>query len=148
MLQIRKIKPDDIGFVTDLAAERLKAGGKVLSNIENFLICDVDSVSCGCGCIVLSGDKGYISWLMVKEAYKRQKLGSAIAKALLNIADLKGVKEVYATGICEEFLTAMGFNKENNKAEINILYEIFGEAGDMSCYKVVLEGYFKPCSQK
>lgn len=148
MLQIRKIRPDDIGFVMEFASERIGSGSKLLANIENFLICESDNVKCGCGCLVLSKDRGFIGWVIVSEDYRRQKLGGAITKALLNIADLKGIKEVYASGMCESFLKAMGFEGTNNKDAMDELKEVFGDTGDSNCYKVSLEGYFRTCTHK
>jgi N-acetylglutamate synthase-like GNAT family acetyltransferase len=147
MLQIRKIKPEDIDFVLELAKELGCPEGKLLAHIENFLICESDRIKCGCGCLVPLGSTGLISWVMIRESHRGQKLGGAIIKALLNIADLRGIKEVYAAGICGEFLTAMGFVKFESKDGMEHMGEILGDVG-MECYKVSLEGYFKTCSQK
>ncbi|MHB1391788.1 MAG: GNAT family N-acetyltransferase [Clostridia bacterium] len=146
MLQIRKIKPEDIEFVLELAKESNCSIGKLLSNIEYFLICESDRVRCGCGCLVPHGNTGFISWIMVRESYRRKKLGGAITKALLNIADLKGIKEVYAVGMCGDFLKAMGFVKHVSKDEIEDIREYLGDIGT-EFYSVSLKGYFKSCSQ-
>jgi N-acetylglutamate synthase-like GNAT family acetyltransferase len=148
MLQVRKIKPEDISFVLELASKNGCPVGKLLSNIEGFLICENDSVKCGCGCIISLGSKGFIGWVIVSEDYRRMKLGDAITRALLNIADLEGVKEVYAAGICGQFLEEMGFHKEADKKCITDIEEIFGFKYVSEYYKVSLEGYFKPCSRK
>ena len=147
MLQIRRIKPEDIQFVIELAEENNCFKGKLLSNIENFLICESEGLKCGCGCLVPSGAFGYMSWVMVKESHRRQKLGGAITKALLNIADNMDIKEVYAAGICGEFLSALGFLKCNDcKATADIKKVL--DLDHKDCYNVKLEGYFKPCSHK
>ncbi|MDD4504001.1 MAG: hypothetical protein PHS15_04135 [Clostridiaceae bacterium] len=148
MFQIRKIRPEDIDFVMKVTSENGYPMGKLLSNIENFLICENDNVKCGCGCIILLDGKGYISWLTVIKGYRRQKLGDAIARALLNIADLKGIEEVYGAGICGDFLEAMGFEKQKDTAVMNDIKEIIGETTASEYYRVFLKGYFKPCSQK
>ena len=44
MLQIRKIKPEDIEFVMKLTSENGCTEGRLLSNIENFLICENDNL--------------------------------------------------------------------------------------------------------
>ncbi len=148
MLQIRKIKPEDISFVQELASENGYTAGKLLSNIDGFLICESDNEKCGCGCIVLKESKGFLNWVIVSESHRRMKLGTAITKALLNIADLKGAKEVYAANICGHFLKAMGFKKEENKNITADIKEIFGDISTPEYYRVSMEGYFKPCSQK
>ena len=148
MLQIRKVKPEDIGFIMKLTSENGFSGGKLLSNIENFLICESDNIKCGCGCLIASGDKGFMSCVIVSDDHRRKKLGGAIVKALLNIADLKGIAEVYAAGICGDFLKAMGFEVQDNKVAANDVKEVFGDISGSECYRVFLKGYFKPCSQK
>lgn len=150
MLQIRKIKPEDIQFVLELAEENNCSQGKLLSNIEHFLVCESGNQRCGCGCLVPAGSEGFMNWVLVKKEYRRKKLGGAITKALLNIADINGIKAVYAaappTGICGEFLTAMGFEKSSLSGGERIKEVLGVESND--CYRVSLEGYFKPCSQK
>jgi N-acetylglutamate synthase-like GNAT family acetyltransferase len=147
MLQIRKIRPEDIDFLLELMEEFEGSRDKLLTNIENFLVCESDSVKCGCGCLVPLGSKGLISWVMVKEGYRRQKLGGAITRALLNIAERKGITEVYSSGICGDFLTAMGFVKQDSKAAAEEMRETLEDIGT-EFYKVSLEGYFKPCSHQ
>ena len=145
MLQIRRIKPEDIDFVLGQAKESDCSESKLLTNIENFLICESDGNKCGCGCLMTLGNIGIMRWVMVKESYRRNKLGGAITKALLNIADRKDIKEVYATGICGDFLIAMGFIKQESKDIAEDIRVILGDIG-AEYYKVLLEGYFKPCS--
>lgn len=147
MLQIRRTKPEDIGFIMEIASKNGCPAEKLLSHIEGFLVCEVDGVKCGCGCIILKENKGFMSWVIVSDGHRRKKLGSAIVKALLNIADLKGVKEVYAANVCGEFLEAMGFYKEDGKKGIEDMEDVFGSINISEYYRVSLEGYFKPCSQ-
>jgi len=147
MLQIRKIKPEDLSFVLELNGRENRPWGKMLSNIENFLICEDDNVKCGCGCLVLFGDRGIICWVAVIEDYRRKKLGSAIVKALLNIADLRGAEEVYSAGICGAFLEALGFKETEDTEMGERIKELIGDTGISKLYKVSLKGYFKCCSQ-
>lgn len=146
MLQIRRIKPEDISFIMELASKNGYSTGKLLLNLENFLVCELDNIKCGCGCIVIKEGKGYVGWVMVSESHKRQKLGSAITKALLNIADVKGVKEAYATGICGKFLEKNGFIKQEDKHVCDEIMDVLGEEEESKCYRVSLEGYFTSCS--
>lgn len=145
MFQVRKIRPEDVQFVMELAKENNCFEGKLLSNIEGFLICENNNIKCGCGCLAMSGDKGYIGWLLVSEGSRRQRFGEAVIKALLNVADKNGIKDVYAEGICGDFLTAMGFEKINGTEQG--MKEVLGLERP-ECYHVSLEGYFIPCSEK
>lgn len=148
MFQVRKIKPEDIGFVMEVTSKNGYSGGKLLSNIEGFVICENDNIKCGCGCIIFLNGKGYISWLTVIEGHRRQKFGDAIVRALLNIADLKGIDEVYGAGICEDFMKAMGFERQNNSTVMDVIKDVIGETEVSDYFRVALDGYFKSCSQK
>lgn len=151
MMQIRKIKPEDIQFVLDMAKDNNCLEGKLLSNIEGFLICENDKKRCGCGCLVMSEGKGYLGWVMVSEDSRGRKLGGTIMKALLNIADINGIKDVYAaplpTGMCGEFLTAMGFEAIASTSVRRNLKEVLG-LDNTENYHVSMDGYFKSCTGK
>lgn len=148
MFQIRKIKPEDIDFVIDITSKNEFSGEKLLSNIESFLICENNGEKCGCGCMILHNGKGYISWVAVEEPHRRQKFGDAIIRALLNIADLKGIEEVYAVDICGKFLESMGFEKQSGGSVSDEIKKVIGLKDDPDYFKVFLKGYFKSCPQK
>ncbi|MGI6584352.1 MAG: GNAT family N-acetyltransferase [Gracilibacteraceae bacterium] len=147
MIQIRKIKPEDIGFVIDITSKYGFTGNKILSNIEHFLICEDNYNKCGCGCLVPYEGKGFINCIIVAEEHRRKKLGSAITKALLNIADMQGIEEVYASGICETFLQAMGFEKYTGIDVADDFKKAVGDTGESEFYRVFLKDYFNPCSE-
>ena len=90
--------------------------------------------------------KGFINCVIIAEEHRRKKLGSAITKALLNIADMQGIEEVYASGICGIFLKAMGFEKYNGSAVKDDFKKAVGDTGESEYYRVFLKDYFKPCS--
>lgn len=146
MLHIRKVKPEDIGSIMRLAGGKAGISGRLLSNPEHFLICEVDNVKCGCGCLVPDKDRGYLCWVLVDADHRRKKLGSLIVKALLNIADNRGIKEVYSAGICGEFLEALGFEETEDPAAEEALKKLFVDIDAGKCYKVSLEGYFSSCN--
>ncbi|HPL99568.1 MAG TPA: GNAT family N-acetyltransferase [Bacillota bacterium] len=148
MMQIRKIKPEDISFVMELASKYGFSDFKLLSNIEHFLICEDGNTKCGCGCLVPYKGKGYLSCVIVDEGHRRKKLGGAITKALLNIADLQGIEEVYAAGICKDFLQVMGFEKYNGADIKADLINAIGDIAISEYYRVLSKDYFKPCSKK
>lgn len=148
MFQIRKIKPEDIGFVMGLTSENGISEGNLLSNIESFLICESNKVKCGCGCLVANESEGFLNWVAVSPGHRGEGLGGAITRALLNIAEGKGVEEVYAPGICTEFLESLGFEETSHKPAIERARDILGITGSHEFYKVSLNGYFKPCSEK
>lgn len=147
MIQIRKANIDDAGFILDTLSEVNETGDKILPSIDYFLICESSGEKCGFGCARVLEKQGYINWLTVKEEYRRQKLGSAIMKALLNVVDLKGVKEAYAVSSCDDFLSSLKFSRTEEKLPEE--YEaFFGPPAGGNLFKVSLEGYFGTCSQK
>jgi len=148
LFQIRKIKPEDIGFITELTVENGIYEGKLLENIEGFVVCENDKALRGCGCLIANGSRGYINWVAISREARRDKLGSAVVKALLNIAEHKGVDKVYAPGICPGFLHALGFSETSCGPEDDQAREVLGLKSVENIFEVSLEGYFKPCSQK
>ncbi|MDD3705743.1 MAG: GNAT family N-acetyltransferase [Clostridiaceae bacterium] len=146
MMQIRKIKPEDIDFVIDITSKYRMPDSKYLSKVEHFLICEYDNIKCGCGCLIPHEGKGYINCVIVDEEHRRKKLGDAIVRALLNIADLQGIQYVYASGICEDFLQAMGFEKYSSTDVADDIKKVIGDSGNLDYFRVSLKGYFKPCS--
>lgn len=146
MIQVRKVKPEDIGFIIDITSKYGLPDNKYLSNIDHFLICEDQNTKCGCGCLIPHDGKGYINCVIVDEEHRRKKFGDAIVRALLNIADLQGIGYVYASGICEDFLYAMGFEKYNSTDIEDSVKKVIGDSGHLDYYRVSLKGYFKPCS--
>ncbi len=148
MFQIRKVKPEDIGFIMELTREAGIHEGRLLENIESFLVCENEKALRGCGCVIIQGNRGYMNWVAISREARREKLGSAVVKALLNIAERKGVEKVYALGICPGFLGALGFEETSCCTEADLAREALGASSVSSIYEVSLEGYFKPCTHK
>ncbi|MGE5632505.1 MAG: GNAT family N-acetyltransferase [Caulobacteraceae bacterium] len=146
MIQIRKAAAYDIEFITDTLSGSRQPGDKLLSNLEHFLICESGRVKCGCGCVRTIRDICVINWLIVTKDNRGQKLGSAILKALLNIADLSGAKVAYAPAFCEGFLKSLKFTKSEKEA-VPEFTAVFGPYDCSNWFEVSLEGYFKSCSQ-
>lgn len=147
MIHVRKADNGDLEFIQELVSRENRSGSEIEANLECFLICESGTERCGAGCARVSGDKGFINWVTVKIEYRRQKLGSAIMKALLNIMDLRGVKEAYVLSVSEEFLLNLEFYR--TEEELSQDYEkFFGAPAKGNLYKVSLDGYFRTCSQK
>lgn len=147
MIQIRKAKAEDIHFINNIISVNYRNINIKISDEENFLICEVGGEKCGCGFLEMNNKECYINWLAIKKEYRRQKLGSAIVKALLNIADLKGIEEAYMLSPCEDFSKSLGFEKEYRTLP-QYYSTIFGQAAINFLYKVSLAGYFGTCMQK
>jgi len=148
MFQIRKIMPGDISFIMELTKKSGIYEGRLLENIENFVVCENNKALCGCGCLTVHGREGYMNWVAVAEKDRRNTLGSAVVKALLNIAEHKGAEMVYTPGICPDFLKSLGFAETSSSRAVAGTTELLGIPGTRNVFEVSLEGYFKPCSQK
>lgn len=147
MIQIRKAKAEDIRFINDILSDEYKNINVRITKEENFLVCEDGGEKCGCGFLEMNDKECYINWLAVKKEYRRHKLGSAIVKALLNIADLKGAEKAYMLSPCEEFSKSLRFERDN--VILPQYYStIFGQAAINCLYKVSLEGYFGTCAHK
>jgi N-acetylglutamate synthase-like GNAT family acetyltransferase len=154
MLQIRKVKPEDVQFVWEMAEKGNWSREQLSVNLDGFLICESDGVKCGCGCLINNEGIGILNWVEVIEGYRGRRLGTAIVKALLNIADRNMITDVY-TAIpsatpgegCARFLASLEFRPVDGMAERDKIQAVLGE-GCGECYHVSLEGYFKPCSEK
>ena len=60
---------------------------------------------CGCGSLCLRGAKVYLSDVCLSEEYDCDAMRLSLARAVLNLADLRGIKTVYAAneklfGLC------------------------------------------------
>lgn len=148
MLQIRKIKPEELSIAKQMIIITYQLSDIELSNIENIAVCISDNQLVGCGCSVQIEKQCYLHWICVEKEYRRTNLGTAIVKYLLNIEEKKGAIAAYLSTPCESFANKLGFTvlEKNNDIEIkNKFYEIYKDKNINSCYYASLINYFKPC---
>lgn len=152
MIRVRRLVPADLEALQQLLKNAGIPMDKAMSLLMDFMICESDERIIGFGCLKAEDDIGYLDWIYIDEAHRRGKMGSTIVKALLNAADLKGVKDIYtalccdtASG-CDGFLRSLRFRPHSpaGPALAERFAEIFGSRLD-AFYHVPLLDYFKSC---
>lgn len=152
MIEIRKVKPKDLEYLYNNSEALHFDKAYMPDKLEQImLITNADKI-CGIGCSILFENISLVNWVYIAEDYRRDSLGTALVKAILNTDELNGAKTAYMSGSCDQFALKLEFSKveENNELlDIEKLYNNFyGENYEHNFYKVSLVNYFKPCSCK
>jgi N-acetylglutamate synthase-like GNAT family acetyltransferase len=118
----------------------------------DFTVCQDGNNLLGCGCGIIKADSVYIHLILVQNEYRKQKIGSSIVKAILNTADLSGIKQAYMKCQYEAFAKSLRFealeHHEDNIEIYNAFNEIYHSNIFEHIYTTKIEGYFKPCCCK
>ena len=89
------------------------------------MCCEENGRILGVSSLALSEGKVYLNLLVMAENADEMSLKLGLAKALMNLADLRGIKKIYGSSkALENIYTALRFQKEEEE------------------YSVSLEGYF------
>ena len=89
------------------------------------MCCEENGRILGVSSLSLSEGKVYLNLLVMEKDADEMSLKLGLAKALLNLADLRGIKKIYGSSkALENIYTALRFQKEEEE------------------YSVSLEGYF------
>lgn len=157
MIRVRRPVPADLEALQQLLKKAGVPMDKAMGLLMEFMVCQSDESIIGFGCLKPAGEIGYLNWVYINEASRKDKLGNTIVKALLNSADLKGVRDVYAAlssgttlcsdlPFCDAFLRSLRF--ELLSLPLPAVQEqysgIFGSSADRF-YHVSLVDYFKSC---
>ncbi len=152
MIEIRKVQPKDLEYLYNNAETLFFDKTYMIDKLENMMLISIGNIICGIGCSILFEDICLINWVYISNNYRRDSMGSALVKAILNTAELSGAKTAYLSGSCDQFADNLKFDKMNEKDELQEIERLysnyFGESFEHSFYKVSLVDYFKPCSCK
>lgn len=152
MIQIRKVQPKDVELLINNADKVSFNSSIMLEKLEHLMIVINGGNICGLGCGVIVGDWCLLNWIHIAEQYRRDLMGTALVKAIMNNAELSGAKTAYLSGTCDEFAGSLSFKKVDACDEINELKRLYescyAENYAKNFYKVSLIDYFKPCSCK
>ncbi len=143
MIYVRKAQEDDIsGLVKFLIKNDIPIEDKF--NGEEYYVCNNDSIVCGFGVMTRFDDYCVIKNVFVDTVYRKNKLGSAIVKTMLNSAELNGAKTAVCVGSNAGFLNYLKF-KHLNLSELpdNIRNIIIDDHNNKCIYAVSLIDYFK-----
>ncbi len=152
MINIRKLTPEDVERVLGLFEASAANTKGVLANLKDFMLCESGSEILGCGCGIVKDNEVFVNCVLVKEASRRDKIGSAIVKAILNQAELNGAKKAYMLTSVPQLAEYLKFDRMSEGTVYKEKQQFFIEAynGNLSgaIYFANLEGYFKPCCCK
>ncbi|MBK5652828.1 MAG: GNAT family N-acetyltransferase [Rhizobium sp.] len=124
----------------------LDLASMLLSDIQNFCVCIIDEKPIGFGCAVLEEKECFINWLYIKEDYRRDGMGTAVVKFLLNRAEISGAQNAFLITDCMQFAVKNGFTKlDNTSMAENKYIQNYGYPISGCIYHVFLHNYFKTC---
>ncbi len=146
MIRIRRLLPMDLTALEQILRKADLPLNKAIGLLPDFMVCESDGVIVGIACLKAEAEKGYLNWVYVDEESRRRKLGSALVKALLNSAELEGVRTVYTAGDCSAFLASVRFEPltSPSPAVSDAFAVIFGQETSL-LFSVSLVDYFKSC---
>lgn len=149
MIQVRKVQPSDVELLLQNLEKLSLDKAVMLEKLDNMMIVINGSEICGIGCGIVVEDICLLNWIFILEEHRRDRLGTALVKTILNNAELNGAKTAYLSGECDNFASFLKFDKVEDAAGIkrlNELYEsIYCDNYEHNFYKVSLINYFKPC---
>lgn len=149
MIQVRKVQPSDIELLLKNSEKLSFNKAVMLEKLDNMMIVINGSEICGIGCGIAVEDACLLNWIFIVKEHRRDRLGTALVKTILNNAELNGAKTAYISGRCDGFASFLKFDKIEDMAEIKRLDEIYEsvyrECYEHNFYKVSLIDYFKPC---
>lgn len=151
MIQVRKVKPNDIEELYKNAEELSFDPTLMLDKLENMMLVLNGGTVCGIGFGIQDEEMCLLNWVYISKDYRKDRLGTALVKTILNNAELSGSSTAYLSGFCDEFAASLRFEKVEEGGELTGIKEQynkhFGNYED-NFYKVSLIDYFKPCCGK
>jgi N-acetylglutamate synthase-like GNAT family acetyltransferase len=152
MIEFRRVRPDDIDLLLQSAKELNFDKTIMLEKLDSMMVVMNGDRLCGIGCGINIEDKCLLNWIYISKENRREQLGTALVKTLLNNAELSGATFAYLSGSCKEFADFLKFEEVqaiNEKKDLKELYRnIYGISFEENFYKAELAGYFKPCCSK
>lgn len=112
MIIVRKAGKDDLH---DLV--KFLINNEMIEEFHNdkgdYYICEENNILCGCGMLIKLDRYCIIKNIFVSMENRRKKLGTAIAKAMLNAAELGGANTALCVGGNEKFSSYLKFKQIN-----------------------------------
>lgn len=108
MIFVRKAQLSDI---QELVKFLIKNGliEEIHNNEGDYYVCKNDDIIYGCGMMVRNDDYCIIKNVIVNKGNRREKLGSAIVKTMLNSAELSGASTAICIGDNKAFSEYLNF---------------------------------------
>lgn len=145
MITVRKAIIDDIDNIINFLSS-LGFSDKDIYKDKDFFVYYENNLLLGCGTAYSKKEYCIIDNIIVDVNYRRNKIGTALVKTILNYYEIKGAKIAFALNGCYEFWKSLGFeNLKRDKLPELIKDEKYFNESNNVLYYVNLEGYFKYC---
>lgn len=142
MIIVRKIRLNDVQELVKFLIRNDLADD--IKKDTDYYICKLDDLLCGCGMMIKRDDYCVIKNVIVDKESRKQKLGSAIVKTMLNSAELGGAKTALCLGDVAGFSEYLNFKMvkveelpDNIKSSVNSIHN------NEHIYAVSLIDYFE-----
>ncbi|HHY76964.1 MAG TPA: GNAT family N-acetyltransferase [Clostridiales bacterium] len=145
MISVRKAIIDDIDDIINFLSSLGYSDTDIYKD-KDFFVYYENSLLLGCGTAYSTKDYCIIDNIVVDVKHRRNKIGTALVKTILNYYEINGAKKAFALNGCYEFWKSLGFQilKSDEQPELIKNIKDFNESNDV-LYYVNLEGYFKNC---
>lgn len=145
MVNVRKAMAKDINNIISFLLARGFTEKDIYNKNDYFVYYDND-ILLGCGMSFAEEEYCIIDNIIVDEKSRRNKIGTAIAKTILNYYECNGAKAALSYGGCQEFCKSLEFSPiSSDKIPSYIQNILSGLKDNKSLYMVSLENYFKGC---
>ena len=152
MIQVRKVKPEDLETIYKNAEVLNYEQLTMSSKLENMMIVIDNNEICGIGFYINIDNKCILNWIHVNKVHRRKQLGTVLVKTMLNSAEHQGALQANLPCECNDFAEFLSFERvveADDIMDINQLYnELYQVKPMQNIYKVSLIDYFKPCNHK
>lgn len=143
MISVRKATTKDIDNIVKFLSSIGFKDKNIYTHNDYFVYYDND-VLLGCGMAFAVEEFCIIDNILVDEANRRNKIGTAIAKTILNYYERNGIRIAISYGHCDAFCKSLGFDLWTDKElPDSIKHALKNDYNQI--YVVNLEGYFKGC---
>lgn len=143
MISVRKATTKDIDNIVKFLSSMGLKDENIYTHNDYFVYYDSD-VLLGCGMAFAVDEFCIIDNILVDEKNRRDKIGTAIAKTILNYYERNGIKIAISYGQCDGFCKSLGFDLWTDKdLPDSIKHALKNNYNQI--YVVNLEGYFKGC---
>ena len=145
LINIRKAIIDDLENIIAFMSNK-DLIDKDVYNESDFYVYYDNNILLGYGISVAKGEYCIIENIIVHESYRKNKIGTAIAKTIINAYECRGAKYAISYGRCSGFCESLGFYPISQDDLPTFIRNIpFISKNKNSLYGVSLDHYFKNC---
>jgi N-acetylglutamate synthase-like GNAT family acetyltransferase len=152
MIQVRKVEPQDLQYLYQNAEELGFMKDDMAERLEHMMVVLEGKEICGMGFCKKEEEQCLLNWIYIKEAHRRNSLGTMLVKTMLSNSEQQGAILAYLQCGTLDFAEFLGFQEITEAKELaqtqGLYQSRFGRAPSEKLYKVSLLGYFKPCGRK